>query len=124
MLSEEKSGLKIAIVDDQPELLTTFSRALQALGYPEPSIFPNGTSIVRALMTNQEHFDVILMDYRMPEMNGIEAAKLIKRYRKDAKIVIMTGYDFVKEKAAEIGVPFLQKPFKLEQLVQCLDTIK
>jgi CheY-like chemotaxis protein len=49
-------------------------------------------------MTDHESFEVILMDYGMPEMNGIEAAKLIKRYRKDTQIVIVTGYDFVKEK--------------------------
>jgi CheY-like chemotaxis protein len=34
----------------------------------------------------------------MPEMNGIEAAKIIKRYRREVSIVIMSGYDFVKEK--------------------------
>ncbi len=59
----------------------------------------------------------------MPEMNGIEAAKIIKRYRGKTKIVMMTGYDFVKQKAADIGVPVLQKPFSLEQLAKCLNAI-
>ena len=60
----------------------------------------------------------------MPEMNGIEAAKLIKRYRKDTQVVIMTGYDFVKKEAEHIGVPFLQKPFSVEQLGKCLSNLK
>ena len=34
----------------------------------------------------------------MPEMNGIEAAKIIMRYRKETNLVVMSGYDFVKEK--------------------------
>ena len=38
----------------------------------------------------------------MSEMDGIEAAKIIHRYRRNSKILIMTRYGFVKEKAADI----------------------
>jgi DNA-binding NtrC family response regulator len=123
-LEESPKTLKIAVVDDEPDLTRAYSRVIRELGYQEPSIFHDGTSLVRALMTNRESFDVILLDYRMPEMNGLEAAKIIKRYRKDTQVVIMTGYDFVRQRAAEMKLPFLQKPFSMEQLGQCLNSLQ
>jgi CheY-like chemotaxis protein len=116
--------MKIAIVDDVEDLGQMISIVLQKLGYPSPSVFHDGTSLVRALMIDHASFDVILMDYRMPEMDGIEAAKIIQRYRKDVKIVIFSAYDFVKEKASEIGIPFLVKPFSMEQLAECLNKLE
>ena len=116
-----ESNLKIAIVDNEKDLLDIFSTIVEKLGYSKPSVFNDGTSLIRAFMTDHASYDVILLDYRMPEMNGIEAAKIIQRYRKDTKVIITSGYDFVKEKAAEIGVPFLAKPFSIEQLAQSLN---
>jgi CheY-like chemotaxis protein len=115
--------LRVAIVEDSPDLAFTLSKVLSKFGYPSPAVFHDGTSIVRALTRDRESFDVILMDYRMPEMNGIEAAKIIQRYRKDTKIILASAYAFVKDKASEAGLPFLQKPFSSAQLVDCLDSL-
>ena len=124
MVTEEIRSLRIAVVDDDKDLSDVYSKVFQKLGYPAPSVFNDGTSLVRALMANRESFDLIMMDYRMPEMNGIEAAKIIQRYRKDVKIIMLSAYDSVREKAADIGVPFLQKPFSIDQLSGCLDKIR
>jgi CheY-like chemotaxis protein len=59
----------------------------------------------------------------MPEMNGIEAAKLIKRYRKDTKIVLATAYN-VKNQALDAGFSFLMKPFSIQEFAKCLESIK
>ena len=56
------------------------------------------------------------MDYRMPEMNGIEAAKIIQRYRKNTKIILTTAYDSVKQEALSEGLMFLQKPVSKDDL--------
>jgi CheY-like chemotaxis protein len=124
LLKEPARTLKIAVVDDEPDPTSTYSGVIRSLGYEEPAIFHDGTSLVRALMRNRDQFDVILLDYRMPEMNGLEAAKIIRRYRKDTQVVITTGYDFVRQRARDMGLPFLQKPFSLEQLEKCLNSIK
>jgi YesN/AraC family two-component response regulator len=75
------------------------------------------------MMNDQQSYDVILLDYRMPEMNGIEAAKILKRYRPQTKIVMTTGYDFVRQQAADLGIPFLQKPYSMEHLAECLNKL-
>jgi CheY-like chemotaxis protein len=56
------------------------------------------------------------MDYRIPEMNGIEAAKIIQRYKKDTKIILATAFASVKQEAEASGLPFLLKPFSAKQL--------
>ena len=112
---------KIAIVDDEPEICFAFSRMITYLGYPDPAIFRNGTSFVNALARDRQSFDLVLMDYRMPEMNGIEAAKIIQRYRPNTKIILVTGIDAVKEEAESDGLKYLQKPVPMGVLAAYLE---
>jgi CheY-like chemotaxis protein len=114
-------NLRIAIVDDEKELTDVYSMVIRKLGYPSPSVFVDGTSIVKALAKGHLFFDVIIMDYRMPEMNGIEAAKIIQRHRKQTKIVLASGLDSVKQEALAAGLTFLGKPFSKEQLARYLE---
>jgi DNA-binding NtrC family response regulator len=122
MLVEPNRSLKIAVVDDQNELSTIYSRGIEALGYLPPSFFNDGTSMIKALTRDRKSYDVIIVDYHIPEMSGVEAAKIIHRYRKDARIIIATSNDFVKFEALEAGLLFLQKPFSAEQLAECLES--
>lgn len=118
------ADLRIAVVDDEPDLPALYSQVIEKLGYPSPSLFNDGTSIVKALTKDRQSFDIIIMDYRMPEMNGIEAANIIVRYKKNTKIILVSAYDFVKQKAAEAGFPFLMKPFSIQQLGECIESMK
>jgi CheY-like chemotaxis protein len=121
--TEDKANLKIAIVEDIEDVALVISRLVEVLGYKRPSIFEDGGSIVRAVVTNHESFDAVFMDYRLSsEMNGIESAEIIMKHAKDnTRIVMMSGYDFVEDKADNLGIPFLQKPFSKEQLERVLD---
>ena len=121
---EANNNLKVAVVDDDVNLTDLYSKVIQKLGYPPPSIFKDGTSIVKAMAKDCQSFDVIIMDYLMPEMNGIEAAKIIQRYRNETRIIIATGYDFVKQKATEAGLSYLLKPFSSAQLAESLSEAK
>ncbi len=113
--------MKIAVVEDDPDIRSLLSMMLtQKLRHPEPSLFSDGSSLVRALTEDHNSFDVIIMDYRMPEMNGIEAAKIIRRHRNGTKIILTTGYD-VKEEAQGAGLLYLQKPFSIDALAKILD---
>jgi DNA-binding NtrC family response regulator len=118
-----KNNLKIAVVDDDPSLPSLYAQSLVKLGYSLPSLFNNGTSIVNSMTKDHQSFDIIIMDYKMPEMNGVEAAKIIQRYKKQTRIILVSGYDFVKQKAVDAGFPFLMKPFSLNQLADCLESV-
>lgn len=92
------------------------------LRYPAPAVFNDGTSLVRAMTQNSQRFDIIIMDYRMPEMNGIEAARIIMRHRNTTRIILATGYD-VKEEALRTGLLYLQKPFSIDALAYLLEQL-
>ena len=115
--------MKIAVVEDDPEIRSALSTMLtQRLGYPKPSVFGDGTSLVKAIASDHQSFDLIIMDYRMPEMNGIEAARIILRHRNGIKVVLITGYD-VKEEAESAGMIYLQKPFSIEALTTIIQQV-
>ena len=78
----------------------------------------NGLQSVELVKNNPE-IDLILMDIRMPLMNGIEATKLIKLQRPDLPIIAQTAYAFTEERAEILGVgcdEFLSKPINKSQL--------
>ena len=122
MLVEPNRNLRIAVVDDQNELSELYSKGIENLGYPTPSFFYNGTSMVKALSRDHQSYDVIIIDYQIPEMSGIEAAKIIQRYKSDTRIIIATANDLVKLEAIGAGLSFLPKPFSMEQLTECLES--
>jgi len=109
--SDPKS--KIAIVDDDPGIRESFSAMISNLGYASYA-FESGTSFIRALSRDKLSFDLVLMDYRMPEINGIEASRIIHRYRPDLKIVLISAYDFVEKGALADGLLYMKKPFPME----------
>jgi CheY-like chemotaxis protein len=111
---------RVAIVDDDFELLTTYSAVLEHLGYATLTA-SDGDEIVDQVLSGHEAApDVILMDYRMPKMNGLEAAKRILRNRPGIKIIMSTADDSVKQEAISAGMTFLQKPFSLGELARAI----
>ncbi len=79
------------------------------------------TNGIEAVTINEEeHPDLILMDIRMPDMNGLDATRIIKEVNHDVPIVALSAYAFdenIKE-AKEAGCDeFLAKPFRVEDLI-------
>ena len=110
---------RIAIVDDEPDILNAYSQMLSNLGFPKPSLFTTGTALINTLASGDATFDLILMDYRIPEMNGLEAAKIVRRYRPEIKIILATASSSpVEEAALAEGFFFLQKPFSKNTLAE------
>ena len=118
--SSKQTVAKVAVVDDEPEVRSTFSRLIAFLGYGTAALFENGDSFCDAVAKNHRSFDLVLMDYRMPGMNGIEAAKIVRECSPDTKIILVTGYDSVKEEAAAEGLMYLQKPFSTKALREAI----
>lgn len=121
-MGEEDQELpkQVAIVDDDLELRTMYSFVLEHLGY-RTLVVDDGAEIVNhVLRGDAEAPDIILMDYRMPKMNGLEAAKRIIRDRPGMKIIISTADDSVKQQAISAGMTFLQKPFSLNELADAI----
>ena len=77
---------------------------------------------IEAVMLNEdEHPDLILMDIRMPEMNGLDATRIIKEVSTDTPVVALSAYAFeenIRDAKAAGCDDFMAKPFKVENLIE------
>jgi len=117
---QAKEKKKIAIVEDEPQLLSTYSTLLKGLGYHSIYVFTSGEAFILAVSAGSASPDLVIMDYRLPGMDGIEAAKRVAALRPEVKIVIATADDSVRRQSRVLGYSFLQKPFSLKQLLRIL----
>lgn len=122
-LNMDKGGSaskRILVVDDDPRVREVLSAMLESAGY-EVSLAPNGRDAVAILET--ERFTAILTDLVMPEQEGIETIKLIRKDYPDLKIIAMSGAfggDYLRI-AGYLGAhSTLAKPINMETLISTL----
>lgn len=109
----------ILIVDDTPENLQVLSATLSECGYKVRGVV-NGKMAIRAARSASP--DLILLDIRMPEMNGYEVCEQLKGDPQTTKIpvIFISALDEVldKVKAFDIGgVDYITKPFQVEEVL-------
>jgi DNA-binding response OmpR family regulator len=118
-LSEPKKT--ILVVDDDKSILRTFSRILQKSGY-EIDTAETGKEAMEK--TENRHYDLALVDVRLPDIDGTELlAKLKKQLQQTVKIMI-TGFPSLETgvKALDEGADaYLVKPVKPEELLILLE---
>ncbi|MCP4353298.1 MAG: response regulator [Desulfobacterales bacterium] len=115
--------LRILIAEDNEMNQLLIIHTLKKIGY-QSTVANNGVEALEAL--KQEIFDLVLMDIQMPEMDGVEAARQIRRHwpaHKQPRIVALTA-DVVsdhKEEYLNSGMDdYITKPLVLEELIRVL----
>lgn len=107
---------KILVVDDQFGVRRLLYEAFREDGY-EVEMAGGGAEALSILSEFQP--DLIIMDMKMPGMNGIETLRQIRLQNNDIKVMMMTAYGDAQnmEQARELGVlHYLSKPFDLFEL--------
>lgn len=115
---------KILIVDDSSVSRKMLRKLLETEGFEVIGEAVNGREGYEQYKKLSP--DVVTMDITMPEMNGMEALKLIKEYDEGAKVVLITaaGQDEKRNMAKELGaVHFLSKPFNNTDIVDAINRI-
>jgi two-component system, response regulator PdtaR len=113
--------LRVLIAEDEALTRTILRARLEKLGHTVIAEAENGVQAVEAARANKP--DVIIMDIRMPEMDGIEAARRIVSEHPCA-ILFLTAFseDALVEQAGEAGaIAYLMKPFRKEDLSPALE---
>ena len=113
---------KVFIVDDEPSIQFFYEQVLLIGGFDVIDIASNGIEAVSMFKSFSNKPKVILMDQRMPELNGIEASKLILKLDNNVKIIFLSADASVKKEAISIGAfLFLDKIFEINELIDAIN---
>jgi CheY-like chemotaxis protein len=144
--------MKLLIAEDESDVALTYKKGLEWKKY-HVTITSNGEECLKIYneelhkitfdiggmdgssnhsscrsLANNPPFDIVILDYRMPEINGLDVAKEILSINPHQRIIFASSYvnDDLKELAKCLGytVEFLQKPFSLSQLINILEDNK
>lgn len=116
--------VSILIVDDETGMRETLYDILEDMGY-HTAIAVDGHEAIQKVKDNA--FDVILMDVKMPGMDGVETFKEIKKIHPGAAVVMMTAYaveDRLREAMREGAYSVVHKPFNIERIIGLIEGIK
>jgi DNA-binding NtrC family response regulator len=107
----------IAIVEDDDDILTLFTEIIREHGYPVIG-FTNPSSFVEYLRIHRAEFDLILIDYKLPQMTGCDLAEKIIEINPQMKMILITAYDDIINNT--FNLELIHKPIKINELVQII----
>ena len=116
--STDISGLRILLVDDEIFIREMGSDVLSMLGCI-PTVASDGREAWEVFRQDPTYFDVIISDYNMPEMTGIDLASNVYQVRPGMPFVISTGFasGFTEKHAEDLGIScVMPKPYIIQQL--------
>jgi len=107
---------RVLVIDDEPEMCRCLENCLRLLQCTTQSCTSGADGLARL---QRESFDVVFTDLQMPEMNGIEVVRSVRRLAVDTDPIILTGYGTIGSavEAMRAGASdYLTKPFKIAEL--------
>lgn len=113
----------ILIVDDKRVQLKTLRRGLRTRGYRVVEAISGQAAL--DLLDQDTQIDLVLTDYAMPAMNGIELLQKIRATNKTIPVILMTAYgdkDLVVEAMHHRCNGFIDKPFDMDELLNEIHT--
>ncbi len=118
---EFETPLRILLVDDEKDFVQTLSERLKMRQF-ESNVVYNGQEALD--FTNREETEVMVLDLKMPGIDGLEVLKKIKQTKPEIEVIILTGHGSEEDKkiCMDLGAfALLQKPADIDQLT---DTMK
>jgi len=110
------AGRRVLVVDDEVVVVNSIRKSLIRKGHAVDEAFTGKEALARILM---HHYDLVLLDMRMPDLNGLELLPKIKNHRPNLPVVIVTGYasiDTATEAIRRGANDYLGKPFSPDEL--------
>ena len=125
----ELSGLRALVVDDDFNTCDSVSWMLQQIGLRAEWTLSGKEAVLRTrqAIMRDDHYSVYIIDWLLPDMNGVEVARRVRQEMgKEVPIIVLTAYDWsdIEDEAREAGVTaFCSKPLFLSELRGCLHSI-
>ena len=120
--AERTQTKRVLVVDDEPEVTFALQAYFLAKGY-EMLTALDGIQAMRYL--RQHSIDLVILDMKMPGVNGVEVLKFIHAQSASTKVIVVTAYDVqFQELVEKLGVDgFLMKPFGIEALTLTVEDV-
>jgi signal transduction histidine kinase/ActR/RegA family two-component response regulator len=117
MVQPVASGKAVLLVDDDEAVRTVLGEQLREMGFSVDEVGDGGSAIER--LKANGGYDVLLTDFAMPGMNGLDTIRSAVRQRPSLNALLMTGYADEDAVAGVRGsVPVIRKPINLEELMR------
>ncbi|HMK33753.1 MAG TPA: response regulator [Desulfomonilaceae bacterium] len=111
------TGFKVLLVDDEAEFLETLVKRLRKRKL-DVSAVTSGKEALDSL--RESSVDVVVLDVKMPDMDGIETLKEIKKIRPSVEVIMLTGHASIEVamQGMELGAfDYLMKPMDIDELI-------
>jgi two-component system chemotaxis response regulator CheY len=122
-MSEAGVNTKLAIVDDEKDLVDVYLRLFRMKHMTVCFVAGNGAEAVELYRNSVVRPDIVIMDNRMPLMNGIDAMRVIVAMGRPVKFIFLSADASVRDEVTRMGAVFLKKPASLRQLMQAIDSL-
>ncbi|NQT74038.1 MAG: response regulator [Chloroflexi bacterium] len=120
--AKQKSLGRVLVVDDEDHIRSIVCRMLQAEGYETAGAINGPDALAKV---EAEEFHLMLLDLKMPGMNGLEVIRKVKVENPELTTILLTGVadnDEIKSAAANEGAyAVLTKPCGLQDIINCVD---
>jgi DNA-binding NtrC family response regulator len=114
---------RILVVDDEDALRNILSGELSNSGYDVASASDGDEAIS---MISNKQFDLVLLDIKMPRVDGFEVLKFIKKNQPSVKVIMLTGFADLKnaiESKKHGAEDFVSKPYDLVDLLTTIERV-
>ncbi|MGM0653774.1 MAG: response regulator [Thermodesulfobacteriota bacterium] len=112
------SNEKVLIIDDEQDFTDALAERMTTRGMTVST----SSSAIEGLKNVEEHsFDVVVLDLQMPEMDGIETLKVLKKKKPELQVILLTGHATVEKgiEAMKLGaMDLLEKPADMTTLTE------
>jgi DNA-binding NtrC family response regulator len=108
---------KVAIVDDEDDIVTLYAIVLKENGYKVTG-FTNPFFILEYVSKHPNEFELIVIDYRMPQMLGCELSNKISAINPNIKMLLITAYNDIKNN--DLNLETVKKPITIARLLEII----
>ncbi|MFO7654796.1 MAG: response regulator [Candidatus Krumholzibacteriia bacterium] len=111
---------RVLVVDDEEELTSTLTERLHFRGFPAEGVTSGAAALARL---EQDDFDVVVLDVKMPGLGGLEVIERIKARRPEVQVILLTGHSSARsaEDGLNLGAfEYVLKPVKIDILVDMI----
>lgn len=117
---EEQTTIRVLLIDDEETLLEYLAKRLLKMGFTVKATFSGPEAIEAA---KGEHFDVAVVDLKMPDMDGVETQRRLREVQPFLQCIVLTGHGSIEsalESGQEEAFDYLMKPVDYDKLVDVI----